>query len=166
MARIINTEVKGTIITFAVAGAGTLTLDMDETSAGVQERAMFHGMIQRIADAATGEKDAAGKFAAMKALVDHYATGTEDWSPTRTGGGGSEGIVVLAMQRVYGGTVAEQEAYIEKMCAKRGIDRKAALKVFAGADKIAQAVADIQAERAAARAAGAKVNADDLIAGV
>ena len=121
--RVITTAVAGTVITFKVAGAGECALDLDNVDVTLKDRAMFHGFIQRVSDAAALDRGATAeeKLAEMARLCDHYNSGSSEWRIAGTGNGGQDSLVVLAMQRVYGGSVADQEAYLAKMCAKRGI---------------------------------------------
>lgn len=151
------------LIHFDVSGAGRVTLDLDAVSAENQDYAVFHGFKQRIVDSAALERGAGpeAKLAEMARLVEHYNSGSSEWNVTRVGGG-QEALVVLALKRVYGDRSGEPD--VERLMLKRGIDRKAAMKVWAGTDKVAAAIAAIQAERAAQKASSAAVDADDLLA--
>lgn len=79
-----------------------MTLDMNTLSEAVRDRAAVHGMIQRISDAAAMSKfDKEGvmstpldKALRMKKLIEHYESGTEEWS-LKTGGGGSQDGLLL-----------------------------------------------------------------------
>lgn len=83
-------------ITWQVKGAGALTLDVSKVNQVNKERAMLHGFVQRISDAAAMARDSKTgasatpqeKFAAMQRLVEHYQSGSEGWSPARS----SEGV--------------------------------------------------------------------------
>lgn len=87
-------KVDGAVITWTVKGAGTLTLALEKLSEANRLRATAHGMVQRISDAAAMARDAKSgasaspqeKFEAMSKLVEHYASGAEEWSPTRAAG--------------------------------------------------------------------------------
>lgn len=171
---VITSSVAGQLIVFNVKGVGAIEFDTAKVHADVFTRAAMHGFIQRVSDAAAISRNPdtglpaspKDKYEAMKAIVDHYMTGTEEWSRRRAGGGegrDSGGLVVQALARVYGNTVAEAEATIARTMEKKGLDRKAALKLWAGTDKVTAAVAEIKAERAAAAAKTASVDADDLL---
>lgn len=96
-------------IQFDVLNAGTFVLNVETLSARVREQAMIHGMIQRISDAAaisrnpeTGQPATPEeKFAAMKALADHYESGTDEWRRTGTGGGERTSILFRALVNLY-----------------------------------------------------------------
>lgn len=85
---VVTHAVEGRVITFNVKDAGSFTLDLDACSQAVRDRAMLHGMIQRISDRAAISRDSETgraatpqeKLDAMKGLADFYATGTEDWA--------------------------------------------------------------------------------------
>jgi len=99
-------------ISFNVKDAGTVTLDVGNVSSDIYNRAALHGLIQRVSDAAAISRDPAtgkpatpaDKLAAMKAIVDHYNSGTSEWSRRREGGGGETGgLLYLALARAYPG---------------------------------------------------------------
>lgn len=104
---IVTHAVEGTVITFNVIGAGALKLDTAGISPQVRERAMIHGLIQRVCDAAALSRDTTtgkaasplDKLEAMKGIVDHYASGALEWSRKREGvqGLGGEGALLLAV---------------------------------------------------------------------
>lgn len=85
-------KIEGESIMFSVKGAGTLVLDTRKLSEGNKLRAMLHGMVQRVSDAAAMARDSKTgasatpqeKFEAMSKLVEHYASGAEEWSPARS----------------------------------------------------------------------------------
>lgn len=87
------------VIRFNVLGVGALFLNMDNVSQDVANRAAIHGMIQRISDAAaiprnteTGQSATPEeKYEAMRKLVEHYESGTTEWSRKPAAGEGSKG---------------------------------------------------------------------------
>jgi len=93
-----------TAILFTVAGAGEITLTLSALSDDVRSRAMAHGLVQKISDAAAIPKadlsgdpatDAATKLAAMRAVADRLIAG--DWVK-RSGDGASpvSGVIYRA----------------------------------------------------------------------
>ena len=101
-------------VTFEVRGQGTLILNMGKLHEDIIRRAACVGMAQvRIVDAAAvGKADKDGrivpeaernamKFARMKALVDHYNSGTATWERVRVASAPKEDSVEL-IQRAIG----------------------------------------------------------------
>lgn len=84
-------KIEGTKITWNVKDAGALVLDLAAVAQANKERAMGHGFVQRVSDAAAMARDSKTgksatpqqKFEAMKRLVEHYMSGSEEWSPAR-----------------------------------------------------------------------------------
>lgn len=91
-------------IIFSVVNIGDIKLEISALSESNQERAMIHGMIQRISDAAAIPRDTTTgksatpqeKFDAMAKLVAHYESGTSEWSRVRESGEGNSGGLLLA----------------------------------------------------------------------
>lgn len=85
-------KAEGETIMFSVKGAGNLFLDMRKVHEANRKRAAIHGLVQRVSDAAAMARDSKTgasatpqqKFEAMKRLVEHYMTGSEEWSPARS----------------------------------------------------------------------------------
>jgi hypothetical protein len=157
-------------ITFNIRGAQPLILDMMKLHPDIIRRAACAGMAQvRIIDAAAvARSDGAGgvrsdaemlelKRERMAALIDHYMTGTDEWTIKRSAGGGvpkESGLTLAAMKRVW--PDRDPEDLITGIMTKRMIDKKAALALFAKTKEVAAAMAAIKAERAT-------VSADDLL---
>lgn len=86
-------------------------LNMNLVSEEVFERAAIHGLKQRVSDAAAQSRDTktgasappSEKFAAMEALVNHYNTGTSEWTLKGTGTRvtSDEQLLVRALAVVY-----------------------------------------------------------------
>lgn len=87
--------------TIAVEGQGELAITVAELSEEVRNRAVIHGLVQKVSDAAALGKDAtpADKFAAMKAVVDRLNDG--DWSKRGDGNGDGQpaGIIFRAFHQ-------------------------------------------------------------------
>lgn len=101
-------------VTFEVRGQGTLVLEMGKLHEDIIKRAACVGMAQvRIVDAAAvGKADKEGniipeatrnkmKFERMKALVDHYNSGTATWERVRVASAPKEDSIEL-IQRAIG----------------------------------------------------------------
>jgi hypothetical protein len=165
--RAVTFEHADGVLVFKVATVGELRLVIGNTSEQAKVQAVVFGFARKVTNAAALDAGSTNqeKYDAMADVVAHL-NGGGDWNQGRAkgeGAGGESGLVVLALQRVYGDTPAKAEATIEKTMAKKGIDRKAALKLWAGTDKIAAAIAEIKAERASAKAKAANVDADELL---
>lgn len=138
-------------LAFLVNGAGETVLPLDRLSTQVRHRAMLHGLIQRISDAAAMSRDPAtgraaspqDKLAAMKSLVDHYASGTLDWGRKREGGGAQEGgLLISVLIRAY---PEKPLVELQKFAKARSVVERNALLASEKLKPIADA---IRAERA------------------
>jgi hypothetical protein len=146
--------------------------------ADVRERAMIHGLIQRVGDggaverldASTGtirtddEMDAI-KMARMKTLINHYNSGTADWNVARglPKGPDNSGLTIEAISRVYGWDIPTVEAKVTKMATEKGIERKAMLATYGNIPDVAAMIGTIKAERAAHTGLDAVGMADELM---
>lgn len=112
---VITTAMDGQVIVFHIKGAGELRLDMATAHDKVRERAMIHGFIQKVSDRAAipFNKETnqyatpAEKLEAMRGLVDHFMSGTDQWQPTRAEGsgrkpGGLDSILLAAVAEATG----------------------------------------------------------------
>lgn len=165
----INAEEQ--IVTFLVRGCEPLTFDIKRVSDAVGERAMIHGFIQRISDAAaisrnpeTGQPATPeDKREAMARLVEWYESGTEEWSRRREAGAGPDtGITLQAMIDVFGGTAEAARGMIQSLADKRGITPNEARAVFASSREVAARIAQIKADRAARSGVDAQGLLDEL----
>lgn len=170
-------EVQGTMIRWQVKGAGTLALDLSKCSEKVRERAAVHGMVQRVSDAAAmarNSKTGASaspqeKFEAMQRLVEHYQSGTEEWSPQRSGGEGSKGRGVdrdkeLLAMALGIHAVDKPAAVIAEFVKGLRKEQVAALLV---SEQLKEAVAMAREEmEKEAKAQSAGVDAEELLKGL
>lgn len=163
---IISTTIDNDTITFAVQGVGNLTINMKQVSTQNATRAMHHGIIQRVSDAAalsrntdTGQPASpADKFDAMKRIVDHLNSGSPDWSlRVASGESGSAvaGITLKAVASVQGVSVDEMRQRIERLAEKRGITTRALLATLAKQEAVAKRIAEMRAPTG--------LDADDLL---
>lgn len=157
---------------FDVIGADSIVLNMDKLHPDVLKRAAFHGMKQRIADAAamsrnpeTGQPATPEeKYEAMRALVEHYHSGTAEWSRRGLSGSGAgvQSITLLAIARVKSVEYADAVAMVERLAARRTDgDRAEALRLLAKAADVQKAMLEIKAERLAAK--GDETEAEALL---
>lgn len=146
----IGTEIlPGNTIRFHVKGAGFVDMRLDAVSESNKDRAMIHGFIQRISDAAaigrdpeTGKAaDPATKLEAMSRLVAHYETGTTEWSRVQAAGPRG-GLLFEALCRMYPDKAADAiRTYLDGLSDKQ----QAALRED---DEVAPVIAAIKAEKA------------------
>lgn len=163
------------VITFTVAGQGEFTLDMAKVSAENREYAAFVGMAQvRIVDgAAIGKADKDGRIIPedvrckmkadrMRALVEHYESGTTEWEMKRAARAprvDSLEDIREAIGRATKRDAAGVERLVQASVRERGGDVEANLRYLAGAKAVQVALAEIRAERAPQR-----VDADEALA--
>ena len=152
---------------FAFTGVGEFTFDPDKVSAENRARAMVHGFEQRVRDAAalSADRDTGksatptAKFEAAKRIADHLMSGATEWNlkPAATGGLDA-GLVIMAIMRVFKKTLDEAETVIATTMSKKGIERTAALKLWANSKQVAAAMLEIKTERL-----NTTEDADDLL---
>lgn len=144
-------------ITFHVVGCEPLVFDVKKVSDAVGERAMLHGFIQRVSDAAaisrnrdTGQPATPqDKRDAMAVLVEHYESGTEDWARRREAGAGPDtGITLQAIMDVFKTDAAGARGMIASLAERRSITVNEARAVFASAKEVAARIAQLKADRA------------------
>lgn len=113
-------DVAAQQIKFTFDGLEPITLDVTKVSAEVQDYAVYHGLQARIGDnAAISRKQADGTVVAVteqmrrdsiKELVDHYESGSVDWSTGRKAAALNPAILALAEK--LGKSYTEAQAYI------------------------------------------------------
>jgi len=92
---IVSVAVASGAITFTVADVGDIVVDVTKLSDEITERATYHGLVQKISDAAALGKDAtpADKYNAMKAVADRLVDG--EWKQSRGEGAGPVAGVIF-----------------------------------------------------------------------
>lgn len=142
-------------LTFRVLGAGEAVLHMPRVSQAVLDRFLIQGANQRCVNAAALEHDKTSgkaatpeqKFAGVQRLVDHYNTGTEDYSPAaRTGPKPLDSLLMAAVAEGIGKTLEETGAFIEAGAKKHSIGIHAYLAKVASTERIAPIVTRLRAE--------------------
>ena len=160
-------------VTFHVKGHDSLVLDMAKLHPAIVKRAALAGMAQvRIVDAAAvsaARKDGsiipeaeriAMKWSNMAELIEHYHTGTDEWSQRASGSGGARSLTIEAIARVKGWDYEKAASEVDISAAAKGMDRKAYLTEIRKAGPVIAAMAAIRAERLPK----AKVDADAALA--
>lgn len=133
-------------ITFHVLGAGSVAFDPTKAHQHNRIRAEAHGWIQRISDRAAIGRDPetgksatpAEKLAAMKALVDHYHTGTSEWSMVAKGKGAVRDLLFQALCIAYPNRKPEE---IREWLSKKSRTAQNQLRT---SEKIASIIATLQ----------------------
>lgn len=95
-------------IQFTVKDAGSFILEFNRCSDAIMTHAAYHGLVQRISDAAAISRDPTNgaaatpreKAEAMVKLIDHYHSGTAEWSRVREAGP-KGGFLFEALCRLY-----------------------------------------------------------------
>jgi len=155
-------------VTFKVKGHPDIVLDMAQLHPDITRQAAMVGMAQvRIVDAAAvGRTDKDGliipeaeriaqKYANMAGLVEHYMTGTSEWSRRATGGGTSEGgLLYRALREAY---PAKSEQEIRDFLEGKTAKQKAAL--------VASEALKVYVDRIRAEATSG-IDTDSLLAGL
>lgn len=145
-------------LTFDVKGCEPLVLILTQVSDAVKARAMRHGIVQRVSDAAALDRNTTSgasatpeeKRAAMARLVEHYMTGTDDWSPAREGGTiGLDTIALAAVSEVAGKPIEAIRAMVEAKAIEHKVTQRAYLARLAGSPKVAPVVDRMRAAGAA-----------------
>lgn len=142
---VLTHEVNDNAVTFNVLEVGTLRLDFSKLNSAIIQRAAMHGMIQRISDAAAISRDPTtgqsatpeAKYTAMKALVDHYESGTSEWRTAKVGGAGRVSNLLPALVKLYPNRSMVELA---EWLASKSKEEKSALR---NSPKIAQILAEM-----------------------
>lgn len=172
---IIQARVDGDTIVFDVKGAGELRLDMKKVHPDVATRAMHHGFIQRVSDKAAIARNTDNgqpatpqeKLEAMRAVVDHFMSGTAEWNIKRAEGagrksGGLDGIALAAVAEVTGKAIDEVRAIVKAGAESKGTTPALYLAAVSSAAKV-KPVLERMREEAAQRA---DLDGDELLEGL
>lgn len=135
-------------ITFDVLGVGKLHFNLSKVSTVNEQRAMIHGFIQRISDAAAISRDpetgeaatAQDKYDAMQRLVAHYESGTAEWSRRPVAGEGKSGGLLFKALCVMSAETKSADEIREWM----GTKTKAQLTALRNSPKVAAIIAELR----------------------
>ena len=166
-----NAAISATIVTNEIdsrpcalhlkfANGQELAITASQLSDHVMEYAIFHGLKQKLVDAAaisrnpeTGRAASVeDKYQAVKTVFDRLLGG--QWNATREGGGNAGGLLMQALVRMYTGrkTVEDIKAFLtEKSDAEKTALRKN--------PRVAQIIEDIRAEQGKT----ANIDTDELL---
>jgi hypothetical protein len=121
-------QIVGQVVTFTFEdGVAPVSFDCNLLSRENAEYAVPFAMGHRLGDNAAIQKSKENNFivteamrrAAIVELIEHYQSGTADWSPKAKAKAAPQNATILAIAAKRGCTYAEAEAYIaEKMLAE------------------------------------------------
>ena len=142
------------------ANGQELALTASQLTSNVMEYAIFHGLKQKLVDAAaisrnpeTGRAASVeDKFQAVKAVFDRLLSG--QWNATREGGGNAGGLLFQALCRMYQGRKTPDQ--LREFLADKSDAEKTALRKN---PRVAQIIEDIRAEQGKA----ADIDTDELL---
>lgn len=124
-------EVPEGRIVFTVLGVGDITFDVTKASGEVTRRALYHGLTQRVSDAAAIPFNKAEnryatpqeKYEAMRELVEHYHTGTSEWSRKRSAGGArvdvETALILRALAEHRGASLEDMRERVKALSDRR-----------------------------------------------
>ena len=141
------------------ANGEMLSITASQLQQSIMEYAIFHGLKQKLVDAAAISRNPENgraasiddKFQAVKAVYDRLLAG--QWNATREGGGQSGGLLFKALCRMYSNKSPEQIAAF--LAGKTDADKTALRKN----PKIAAIIEEIRAETGKA----ANIDTDELL---
>lgn len=147
--RVISKEIDETGVTFSVKDQGKLRVSFASLSRAVRDRALAHGIVQRVVDAAALSRDGKSgksastleKFTAMKEIVEHLMSGTENWSLAREQESPYVSLLTQCLCEIYPERTEEKvRDWVKKLSAA---DRKAVL----GSSKVKVIAERIESEK-------------------
>lgn len=147
-------------IAFDVLGVGVIRMDITAIHGEIMKKAAIHGMIQRISDAAAISRDPRtgeaatrqDKYDAMQRLVNHYESGTSEWSRRPVAGEGKSGGLLFKALCIMSAETKTADDIREWMSAKT----KAQLTALRNSPKVAAIISEL-------RPASIEVDADALM---
>jgi len=163
--RAITFAAVGNILTFTSGNGDKFALDLSGLSAEARDQAIIFGVARKVVNAAALDAGStvAEKWAEVLEVAERLASGGTWNGAGREKGTSEGGLVIEALMRAYDDTRERAELAVTKLMAKKGIDRKACLKLWASTEKVGGEIAAIKAERAAKIAASANLDADELM---
>lgn len=142
------------------ANGEVLALTAAQLSNTILEHAVWHGLKQKLVDAAAISRNpetgraatVQDKYDAVKTVYDRLLSGA--WNATREGGGQSGGLLFKALLRMYAGRKTEQD--IRAFLDDKSDAEKTALRKN---PRVAQIIEDIRAETGKA----ANIDTDEML---
>ena len=170
-------DAEAQAISYTVIGHPTLTLKLSMVSEANKARAIVHGFGQRVVDAAAIPAEplpatpegreaqkvarAARKHDLIQKVIEHYNSGSEDWSAARAAGVvGLDRILLGAVCEVLGKDEATVRGLVKLGAEKREVTQGAYLAKLATNADVAKVVDRMRAETAG------EMSADEELAGM
>lgn len=128
---LISVTHENAVLTFTVGEAGTFAIDTSALAEEIRTRAMLHGLVQKVSDAAaiakadlpTDANEAAmAKFNAMQSVADRLTAEVPEWSK-RSGdsSGPVAGVIYLAFAEWVGDVAAKKKSPVPAAEAIRAL---------------------------------------------
>jgi hypothetical protein len=169
---LISVGADNSVLTFTVGNAGTFTVDASALPDEIRTRAMLHGLVQKISDAAampkadlTGdvELDAATKYEAMRSVAERLTSG--EWSKRSGDGSGPvAGVIFRAFSEWVGDMAAKKKVAApsdEKVRETYDAKSRAEQLALRNVPAIAKIIERIKSERGSD--ASKSVDTDELL---
>lgn len=142
-----DTDAESGTLDVTFATGAQLSVSLDDLSEGIVRELALHGLSQKVGDSYASVKgDAAAAFEAAGRVIEQLKSG--EWKTARASGEGKSRVSELAeaIARIKSVDVAKAAAAIAQASEET-------LKLWRGNAKVKAAIAEIRAEKAAARAA-------------
>ena len=162
---IINAEHHPCALHLSFANGEQLSITAGQLQQSIMEYAIFHGLKQKLVDAAAISRNpetgraatVEDKYQAVKTVYDRLLSG--QWNATRegggaAGGGASGGLLLQALCRMYDGRKTPEQ--LREFLADKSDAEKAALRKN---PRVAQIIDDIRAKQSKA----ASIDTDELL---
>jgi len=161
---IVSVELNDNNLSFIVADTGSIELDVSALAGEVTRRAMLHGIVQKISDAAALGKDAtpSDKYQAMRAVADRLIAG--NWNkPAGESGAPVQGLIWQAYREVMQSLAAKSKKSVSDEKLRELYDAKDRAQQLAlrTNPEIAKVIERIKSERATSTTA---IDTDALLA--
>ena len=161
-ATIVNSEADGRpcALYLKFANGKELAIAASQLTSNVMEYAIFHGLKQKLVDAAAISRNpetgraatVEDKYQAVKTVFDRLLAG--QWNATREGGGATGGLLLQALCRMYAGRKTPDE--LKAFLADKSDAEKTALRKN---PRVATIIEEIRAEQGKA----ANIDTDELL---
>lgn len=157
--------VRENVLGFTVIGYPEIEMDLTKVHEDNRAYAEYHGWAQRVPDkAAIGQADKDGriravsernrlKYDAMRRIVDHYQSGSADWTMRAAASGDRGGLdhalTIAAVAAVQGVGQEIVHEYVKRQAERMNVSRTAVLDTLAGTARFAEKIAEMRRTRTA-----------------